>query len=436
MSRRGAVGLAAATAGLALHPFDRWTAQARTLPAAEGAATVDIIYFVCCAGAAEIPLHNAFDQRFTKEHPGLRAKAEYLPAGVDYFAKLQTLIASNTVPTLFDMWEGYVQPYAAAGLLEDLTPFVQADPTLKLRDFYPSTLAVNSYQGRLYAMPFTGVANPILYYNADLLDKAHIKHPDTTWTWDTLRSAARALTVRKGSTTTQWGVGFDTWFVPWLEWIWSNGGDFFNADSTKCTANMPQNAQAIQFWADLINKDKVAPSASAVKAYGGMATAFQQGRLALYLGYTWDVAGFLKATTLNWWTALPPKAPSGKRVAYYNDGSIAMSVSSKNKQDAFEYLKAYAVDFEKQRSLTLGELPAYKPLQPFWATHANKRSVPEIQFELLPAARYPGGGVHWDKISTLAQAELDRVFNGTNTAAKALDIITPQANAELQRGGL
>src|SRR5262249_49574583 len=156
------------------------------------------------------PLHNAFDVRFTKQHPGLHAKAEYLPAGVDYFAKLQTLIASNTVPTLFDMWEGYVQPYAAAGLLEDLTPFVQADPTLKLHDFYPSTIAVNSYQGRLYAIPFTGVANPILYYNADLLDKAHIKHPDASWTWDTLRSAARTLTVRNGSTTTQWGVGFDT----------------------------------------------------------------------------------------------------------------------------------------------------------------------------------------------------------------------------------
>ena len=113
----------------------------------------------CCATAAEIPLHNAFDKRYTKAHPGVRAKAQYLPAGVDYFAKLQTLIASNTVPALFDMWEGYVQPYAQAGVLEDLTPFVQADPSLKLTNFYPSTLAVNSYKGRLYAMPFTGVAN-------------------------------------------------------------------------------------------------------------------------------------------------------------------------------------------------------------------------------------------------------------------------------------
>lgn len=448
LSRRGALQMATtAAAGLVLAPAGLWAAEAHAPRAMEPgsgsdtdityltAANSDITYFVCCATSGEIPLHNAFDKHYNKTHPGVVVKAQYLPTGVDYFGKLQTLIAANTVPALFDMWEGYVQPYAQAGVLEDLTPFMQADPSLKLSDFNKSTIAVNSYKGRLYAMPFTGVANPVLYYNADLLDKAHIKHPDASWTWDTLRSAAKELTIRRGGKTVQWGAAWDTTsFVQWLPWIWSNGGDFFNADATRCTADMPQNIQAIQFWADLLVKDKVAPATTAMQATGGLATGFQQGHIALYLGYTWDVGTFETAKHLNWREALPPKAPRGKRISYYNDGSIAMSVTAKDKQAAFAYLKAYATVFEKQRTVALGDVPAYRPLQGYWVSHANKRSNPDVTLELLPEARYPGGGTQWAKIATIAQAELDRVFNGTETAAKALATIVPKANAALRQG--
>ena len=111
-----------------------------------------------------------------------------------------------------------------------------------------------------------------------------------------------------------------------------------------------------------------------------------------------------------------------------------MSATTKHKTEAFAYLKAYATVFEKQRATALGELPAYKPLQPDWASHITKRFNPGMQFEMIPHARYPGGGTQWSKISTIAQAELDRVFNGTETAAKALNIIVPKANAALRQG--
>ena len=66
-------------------------------------------------------------------------------------------------------------------------------PAAKLDDYYPGSLDVSKYNGKLYGLPW--IAQPVmLYYNPALFNAAGISPPDESWTWDTFKDAAKKLT--------------------------------------------------------------------------------------------------------------------------------------------------------------------------------------------------------------------------------------------------
>lgn len=66
-------------------------------------------------------------------------------------------------------------------------------------------------------------------------------------------------------------------------------------------------AQALQYWADLVNVDKsVVPTDSIRQMQGGI-NALKTGATSLYLGNTWSVATLKETPDLNWKAVLSPK---------------------------------------------------------------------------------------------------------------------------------
>jgi ABC-type glycerol-3-phosphate transport system substrate-binding protein len=84
----------------------------------QGALTV----LLCCGTDETHVLQQKFNEYFDSTYGGMKSDLQLTPAGQNYFEKLQTLFAAGTPPDVFDMWEGYVAPYAANGALLDLTP--------------------------------------------------------------------------------------------------------------------------------------------------------------------------------------------------------------------------------------------------------------------------------------------------------------------------
>lgn len=84
------------------------------------------------------------------------------------------------------------QLYAANGVLQPLDPFIERDG-FDMGVHPPELLRMYTYQGTHYAMPkdFDTIG---LWYNKELFDRAGVDYPDETWTWDTMRDAARELT--------------------------------------------------------------------------------------------------------------------------------------------------------------------------------------------------------------------------------------------------
>lgn len=397
---------------------------------------------VCCSGPDEQAAKEEFNQRFAAGRSGVKVTLEPMPAGQSYFEKLQTVIAAGTAPDIYDMWEGYVQPYAKNGALMNLDPFMESDNVLKKADFWEGLLPGATWQGNMYALIFGVMPGPVsIFYNKKLFDAAGAAYPVSDWTWDQMRDAARALTV--GADTeepSQYGLTFDLWFVPWLYWIWSNGGDVFNADETKCLANEAPAYEALQYWADLVVQDRSAPSPSMQTAMQGSVNMFKTDLVAMYLGNCWDLVTLDEARTqgLEWGACLAPIANNGNRTFYLHQWCWGIWTGTKVPNLAWEYCRDFAVDETMITTFNTIQkaVPGVRRMLHTFLTPETEALGWAGVVDILgdtSKVRYPGAGDKWDKISGMLQAEIDLVYSGDKSAKDAMATAAPKVDEELAR---
>jgi len=95
---------------------------------------------------------------------------------------LTTVMQSGEPPDIFQSWGGGVMnDYANAGLLQDITPALDADGGAWRNTFATGALGVYAYKGENYGVPWDmGMIG--FWYNKELFAKAGIDSPPTTWT--------------------------------------------------------------------------------------------------------------------------------------------------------------------------------------------------------------------------------------------------------------
>jgi multiple sugar transport system substrate-binding protein len=397
---------------------------------------------ICCSGPEEQEAKLQFNQRFADARTGVTVRQEPLPAGQSYFEKLLTVIAAGTAPDVYDMWEGYVQPYAKNGALMNMEPFLEKDGKLKKTDIWEGGLPAVSWEGSLYAMLIAIMPGPIsLFYNKDLLDAARVEYPKSDWTWDRMREAAISLTVDKSGEPEQYGLVFENWFVPWTYWIWSNGGDVFADNDTKCALTDSRAYEAVQYWADLVVKDKCAPTPSTLAAMGGARNMFQTGLVAMYVGNCWDLAALNDARKqgLNWGSCLSPTANDGNRTFYQHTWCWGIWTGTKKPNLAWEYVRDFVIDEEMMTGFNTFQksFPGIKRMLHTFMTPETEElgwtGVVDIVKDPRQI-RYPGAGDRWDKISSMIQAEMvDLAFLGEKTAGQGAREVCPKVEEELAR---
>jgi raffinose/stachyose/melibiose transport system substrate-binding protein len=96
--------------------------------------------------------------------------------------KLTTVMQSGDPPDIFQSWGGGgMNQQIEAGLLKDITADLDANGGAWRNSFAPGALAVYSYQGKNYGVPWDmGMVG--WWYNKDLFTQAGITAPPTTWT--------------------------------------------------------------------------------------------------------------------------------------------------------------------------------------------------------------------------------------------------------------
>jgi multiple sugar transport system substrate-binding protein len=276
----------------------------------------------------------------------------------DYWDKINVAISSRTAPDLGLSTIDDVEARAKSGALyniSDLMAADQSDNKMDLNEFRQSQLDFATYQGDLYAMPFSATTR-VLYYNLDMFAEKGLTEADVPTTWDELHTVAK-LFDEEDSNGRLTRLGFEPTYgnATYHGWLWQKGLDFFDENQMP-TLNTPGHVEVLE-WIMNFNNDI---ERSELTAFGeGNQTLginpFASERVAMIV----EVDGLYQiikdaGATFNYGVAPIPIPEGGTRVNWGSGFSIEMYDNGKNETDerdgSYEFLK-YLLSKDIQKEL-------------------------------------------------------------------------------------
>ena len=268
-----------------------------------------------------IRLTDFVTTNYLPKHPNIQFKFTQIPG--DYQQKFTTSAAGGTLPDMYAVDGINMATYSKRGLTAEI---VGIDPTI-LNDFYPPAREEMEFEGKVYGSVIETNAQAFKV-NLDMMEKAGVSMPAT---WDEMVSVGQQLTLdTKGKKANESGFdpsqlkqsAFETWCCTgegstWmiLSWIWSNGGDVYDASKKVTIADQPA-VDAVQFLSDLIKKHYIWAKAGTMQA--GPEGTFYGQLVAWSETGAFDLANLTQSNPpkFKWDIKLvPPKTAGGKFVS-------------------------------------------------------------------------------------------------------------------------
>jgi multiple sugar transport system substrate-binding protein len=208
-----------------------------------------------------------------EEEKGIKVNYQVQPTDTgQYFDKLRTEFQAGT--GAIDVIAGDViwpAQFAASGYIVDLTDkFTNSD------EYLDGPIQANTYQGKLYGVPFFTDAG-MLYYRKDLLEKSGIKEPPTTYSdlYEMAEQVQGESNLRFGYVFQ--GANYEGGVCNGSEYVWNHGGDILNPeDPTEVVINSPEAIAGLEAYRESVDAG-VAPDAVAAYKEPESQAAFLNG---------------------------------------------------------------------------------------------------------------------------------------------------------------
>jgi ABC-type glycerol-3-phosphate transport system substrate-binding protein len=222
---------------------------------------------------------------FEAANPGIKIDP-VLVARKDHWTKFVAAAQAKKAPCIVTV---DLTTAAYNGYLLPLDKFYQAEPAEFRRAWSADMLSAAKWKGQLYGLPIWGGTYAEIY-NRDLVVKAGLDPSKPPKTWDEYLAWAKKLTGTDTWATAVMGGKTDTTTRVLLMWIWSNGGEAFNADMTEATfAKNPKSLEAIKFYLGLAGKQGVAAPSPTTTNYLEQTNLFAQGKIATMRNAYWAI---------------------------------------------------------------------------------------------------------------------------------------------------
>jgi len=206
--------------------------------------------------------------------------------------KIKTAIGAGQSPTIIYGWGGgTLRSYVAAGQVDDLTSWFDANPAVKNR-LFPTAFAPATVDGKIYAMPTEAVQPIILYYNEEVFDNVGVQPPQS---WGDVMDLVPKFND-KGIAPFSLG-GQSRWTeMMWLEFLFDRigGPDVFAAayDGEPNAWSNPAAIDALTKTQDLIKADGFVRGFSSITADSNADQALlYTGKAAMMLHGSWTYGG-------------------------------------------------------------------------------------------------------------------------------------------------
>lgn len=287
------------------------------------------------SGAGLAP-HQQIIQAYEDQNPGVIAQLEPV-AGRDYYARLLTQLAAKAAPDIIQIGDDAVPSFVGKGAFVPLDECIAANG-FDTSIYLPGLLAPGQVDGTQYLLPkdYSPLA---VYYNKKLFDAAGVPYPSPDWTWDDLLSTAQALTDADQGT---WGIQLPaTWTTGFEYWVAAAGGKLISEDGTTFVGYMdsPEVIRAVQFYADLYNRYKVAPPPADFNQFGGGNSEFDNGNAAMRLFGRWPQAGMLENPNIDLGVVNPPQDQQRANILFW--GGFGVASTSTAADEACKFLLNY-----------------------------------------------------------------------------------------------
>ncbi len=296
----------------------------------EAASATTVLRVGTGDGGDGLTPHQAIIQNFEDKNPNIIVQLEAV-AGRDYYARLLTQLAAKAAPDIMQVGDDAVPMFVSKGAfvaLDDLLKAEKFDPSIYL----PGLLEPGKIDGKQYLLPkdYSPLA---VYYNKKLFDDAKVAYPKADWTWDEFLDTAKKLTrdTTGDGKTDVWGVQLPAaWTTGFEYWVAAAGGSLISKDGKTFTGYMdsPEVIRAVQFYADLYNKHKVAPPPADMSAFGGGNPEFSTGKAAMMLFGRWPQAGHKTNPLISLGVAAPPKDKARANVLFWGGFGIATTAKA------------------------------------------------------------------------------------------------------------
>lgn len=370
---------------------------------ADGETTIRFMNFTS-NGGHEDDLQGIVDG-FEAENDGIQVEVETLPYD-DYFTALQTAVAGGTAADVFELnYENFVT-YRENGSLAELD---DVDGSA----FVPSLLEAFGEDGTQYGLPGS-FSNVVLYYNADLFEKAGIDTPTAEWTWADEQAAAEKLT-KAGV----WGDYQPVSFHEFYKALAQNGGEFLSEDSSEVAFNSSEGVEAAE-W--LIGKSGTTmPTAEDGAGTPDFDTnLFKEGKLAMWHSGIWMFDALADAP-FAWDIAVEPGNTTPASAMFAN--AVVVSADSEEAEAAqsfAEYLAGSTTSAET-RVATGWELPpiADESVRTDYLAKTPPASR-QVVFDSLESVVMPPVIERQQEMQDIVSEELTEAAAGRKTAEEAV----------------
>lgn len=288
---------------------------------------------------------NQYAEKYSAINPNVKIEAKVLDFG-SYMQKLPVAIAGGTAPDIITTateTSNFVTVAKLGGFV-DLKPFIEKDTEVSLDAWQPGAISSFTIDGKLYALPSGSNYPDMVWYNADLLDKAGLAYPTPKWTSDDFLTYATKLTKRDaGGKVTQWGLCMFDLTGVYRQWLWENGTSLFNSSITEFTGAGPKAKEVFEKINHILFKSGAVPDAGVFEAAGVPSYEFfSTGKLGMDVWGHWVAPRFARMNKFRWAGVSVPLFKAGvQHMPALDVQGFGISAKSAHKKEAYEFIKWY-----------------------------------------------------------------------------------------------
>jgi multiple sugar transport system substrate-binding protein len=393
---------------------------AGAVQAGDDSGTVSFMVF---GDPAELAAYQGLVDAFESRTPDIDVELIHIPDQADYRARLGADFAAGTPADVVLINYRRYAPFAAAGLLEPLEPYLAESALIEESDFYQQALSPFEWNGTLMCIP-QNLSSLVVYYNKQLFDEAGLPYPSDTWTWDEFLETAKTLTrdLDGDGRTDQFGLGTEVSIFRLAPFIWQNGGELVDSalSPSRLALDSPEATEAVQWFTDLQKVHHVVPDATE-EAAEDSESRFQNGRTAMFLNSRRGTPTYREISGSDWDVAALPR--NREAAGILHSDAYCMPTVARDKEATWKFIE-FANSAEGQAIIarsgrtvpSLMEVAHSTAFLDPEARPANSQVFLSTLPDICAVPVIPG----WVDVEELAGDELERAYYGTATVDEVI----------------